>query len=190
MDVGIAAEVSPTEFSFVDSVLDGTYSYVAELRYEQTVVRSAPYVVEVTTNEPPPVSQFFSSVLYGYLHDEHLRVLGVDALGGQIVNPVTDLMALTVPSIQSGTLTSTISFKQASSSIDALALTAPDIVDGTLTDTISFKQGSSSIDGLQIGQVPSITSGSMVVVISYVQYQAPPDSLGLSTPTISSGTLA
>lgn len=55
VDIGVATEISPTEFSFTDNVADGAYSYTAELRFNTVQEASQPYAINVVTSGIPVI---------------------------------------------------------------------------------------------------------------------------------------
>lgn len=192
VDIGQATALSLTEYSFTDNVAPGIYSYVAEIWDQQNIIPSPPYVIEVVSNEEPPVyeSDFFSSVLYGYLSVDDLSV-GVPEPGESLsVNFVIDNLDIGVPGIEDGTLEETIGFPEVRPLPDTIAISlVPSITGGTLDEVINFQEFSHELDILSINNVPSIVGGTLQVVISYVDYDYEDDTLSTSVPAISSGTL-
>lgn len=190
--IGQATALSLTEYSFTDNVAPGIYTYVAEIRDQQNITPSPPYVIEVVSNEEPPVyeSDFFSSVLYSYLGVDSLTV-GVPEPGESLsVNFSIDDLDISVPGIEDGTLEETISVQEIRPLPDVIAISSvPSITDGTLDEIINFLEVSHELDILLINNVPSIVGGTLQTVISYVNYAYDHDTLSTSVPAISSGTL-
>jgi hypothetical protein len=206
VDIGQATALSLTEYSFTDNVAPGIYSYVAEIWDQQNIIPSPPYVIEVVSNEEPPVyeSDFFSSVLYGYLSVDDLSVgvpepgegllnlsVGVPEPGESIsINFSIDNLDIGVPGIEDGTLEETIGFPEVRPLPDTIAISlVPSITGGTLDEVINSQEFSHELDILSINNVPSIVGGTLQVVISYVNYAYDHDTLSTSVPAISSGTL-
>lgn len=84
VDVGAATQLSPTEFSFVDNVTDGSFEYRAVVTRQGVNKQSAPYFVQVST----PVNGNPVPLIVSVNNDDMDLVIPTPVITGIIGEPI------------------------------------------------------------------------------------------------------
>ena len=163
--------------------------------YTSAIYPVAPVAESATVTTPELIygelAQYYTSVLYPLVFEESMTTSTPIADSGNLWELSLEQMAMTTPTIQSGTLVTTVNYVTYNNgAVEQMTVTTPTIQSGTLVATINYVTYNNGAVEQMTTTTPTIQSGTLVTTINYVTYNnGAVEQMTTTTPTIQSGTL-